>query len=105
MIDNHHNIYAAATLLYPTIRLARFKRNWVGVLKPWIQIMEVNCRETWINQYLPLLPKDPFIRKSDDSYTRKVIGLPRDDKIDEFNKYNQDITSASNLNTFNPIKW
>lgn len=24
---NHHNIYAAATLLHPAMRLARFKRN------------------------------------------------------------------------------
>jgi hypothetical protein len=50
--------------------------------------MKANYRETWINQYLPLLPKDPFIRKFDDFYMREVIGLPRDDEINEFNKYN-----------------
>jgi hypothetical protein len=104
MTDNHHNIYAAATLLHPAMRLARFKRNWIGVLEPWIQIIEKNCRETWIKQYLPLLPKDLSIRKSDDSYMREVMGLPRDNEIDEFNKYNQGITPVSNLNTFNPIK-
>jgi hypothetical protein len=36
MIDNYHNIYAAAILLYSTMRLARFKRNWIEVLESWI---------------------------------------------------------------------
>ena len=33
------------------------------------------------------------------------MGLPQDDEVDEFTKYNQDVTSVSNLNTFNSIKW
>jgi hypothetical protein len=36
---------------------------------------------------------------------REVMGLPQDNEIGEFSKYNQDITPANNLNTCNPIKW
>jgi hypothetical protein len=66
--------------------------------------MEANCRKTWKIQYLPLLSEDLFIRKSDDFYMREVMGLPRNDEINEFDKYNQNVTPASNLNTFNFIK-
>jgi hypothetical protein len=33
------------------------------------------------------------------------MGLPQDDEVNEFTKYNQDVTPVSNLTTFNPIKW
>jgi hAT family C-terminal dimerisation region len=36
---------------------------------------------------------------------REVMGLPQDGEVDEFTKYNQDVTPVSNLNTFNLIKW
>jgi hypothetical protein len=67
--------------------------------------LETSCRETWTNQYLPLLPEDTPVKKSDDSYMREVMGLPQDNEVDEFSRYIQDVTPASNLNTFNPIKW
>jgi len=105
MTDNQHAVYAAATLLHPAMRLGRFKRNWTGALEPWIQIMETKCREVWTTEFLPLLAKNPPMNKSDDSYTREVMGLPQDDEVDELTKYNQDVTTVSNLNTFNPIKW
>jgi len=65
--------------------------------------METKCREVWTTEYLPLLKISTS--KSDDSYTREVMGLPKDNEVDEFTRYNQDITPVGNLNTFNPIKW
>ena len=32
LTDNNHAVYAAATLLHPVMRMARFRKNWVGPL-------------------------------------------------------------------------
>jgi hypothetical protein len=50
--------------------------------------MEIKCREVWITEFLPLLPKSAPVKKSDDFYAREVMGLPQDDEVDEFTKYN-----------------
>ena len=66
--------------------------------------METKYREVWTTEFLLLLPKNAPIKKSDDSYIHKVMGLPQNNKVDKFTKYNQHVILVSNLNTFNPIK-
>jgi hypothetical protein len=45
LTDSNHAVYAAATLLHPAMRMARFRKSWTGLLYSWIQVMEANCRE------------------------------------------------------------
>ena len=67
--------------------------------------METNCREVWTTEFLPRLPKNMSTKKPDDFFTREVMGLPEDNDIDKFTKYNCEPTPISDFRTFNPIKW
>jgi hypothetical protein len=51
LTDSSHQIYAAATFLNPTKRLAHFEKQWTGDLAYWIKPMEGHCRDWWIQEY------------------------------------------------------
>jgi len=63
-------VYAATTLLHPTMRIARFQKTWIRPPEGWIQVIESHYREIWTTEYLPRLSKD-----LPDSYTREVMSL------------------------------
>jgi hypothetical protein len=90
LTDNNHAAYTAATLLYPAMRMTRFKKSWTGTLKDWIPVMEAKCREVWTTEFLPLVPKKTSTKDSDDTFLREIMGLSEEDKRDEFGKYDSD---------------
>jgi hypothetical protein len=85
LTDNSHQIYAAATLLNPTLRKTYFTEHWTeGETPNWIPIMLTNCRRVWEESYQDPLIQPTAAEQDDlDEFMYKSKPLPGD----EFERY------------------
>jgi hypothetical protein len=101
----NHAVYAAVTLLHPTMRKAHFDKNWTGKAASLIPIMEKACREMWKTEFLPLAAKDARLEKPD-TFLNDMMGTEVATDEDEFSSYaHRSPTAIDDPKTFNPIKW
>jgi hypothetical protein len=51
LIDTHHELYAAATLLNPCLKKSYFIDRWIGITAEYIEEMLDKNRSTWEEKY------------------------------------------------------
>lgn len=91
LTDNSHQIYAAATLLNPSLRKAYFDQHWAtGELPSWIPVILKHIRDVWEREYRDTVPAAPPLEDRQQSMLDAFI-FRRQDSIqgDEFAKYTQ----------------
>ena len=106
LTDKSHEIYAAATLLHPAMRIAHFKKNWTGNAADWIDVMEAKCQHIWSTEFQPFRPAEEQQQiVQEDSFLSDMLGSPESGS-DEFHRYTHgDPTLVDSPKTFNPIAW
>jgi hypothetical protein len=51
LTDGDHSIYAAATLLYPPLRMEHFNCQWTGEMAHWKPRMRAAVSKVWKDEY------------------------------------------------------
>jgi hypothetical protein len=116
LTDNSYGIYAAASLLYPCLRLAHFNEHWIGEMAEWINPMKETVQDVWMEEcYKPAQEALKTAQAGQVEPPRKKhftfrywIGA-KDAKTEEneFIKYatGAPIELEDTDTTFNPIEW
>ena len=62
LTDNSHSIYAAASLFYPCLRLAHFKKYQIGEMAEQIDPMQETVQSVWMEEYYK--PEQEALKKA-----------------------------------------
>jgi hypothetical protein len=108
LTDKSYGIYAAATLLNPSLRKGYFRRSWTGEARHQIEPMIDRNRSTWELEYRQITPESPpeIPRSQFEAFLVNMRDSSPEAQEDDFSRYiSGKPTLIADWKNYNLFRW